>query len=82
VAKPSLVVSQLSYGSAELYDPTAGTFTPTASMGTARSGHTATLLNNNKVLIVDGMGLRSSMIPVLGRFRRLEICPLYVNLTR
>ena len=38
--------------SAELYNPGAGTFTPiTASMNAARRNHTATLLNNGRVLI-------------------------------
>ena len=40
--------------SAELYDPTAGTFTPTGSLNVARSGTNATLLNGANVLIANG----------------------------
>jgi hypothetical protein len=41
---------------AELYDPAAGTFSPGGSMTTARSGQTATLLADGRVLIVGGLG--------------------------
>jgi hypothetical protein len=41
---------------AELYDPTGATSTPTGSMQTARNSQTATLLNNGQVLVAGGSG--------------------------
>ncbi len=40
--------------SAEIWDPTTGTFAPAGSLAEARYGHTATLLSDDRVLVVGG----------------------------
>ena len=55
-----LVAGGRSDTSAEIYDPTTGTFTATGSMTVVRTGPTATLLGNGKVLVAGGNDLGSA----------------------
>jgi N-acetylneuraminic acid mutarotase len=51
-------------GSAELYDPAAGTWIAAASLISARYGHTATLLQDGSVLVVGGEGVAGTLASV------------------
>ncbi|WP_233261808.1 kelch repeat-containing protein [Vitiosangium sp. GDMCC 1.1324] len=48
--------ADLSYKSAEVYDPATGTWSPTGAMSEGRARYTATLLLNGKVLVAGGIG--------------------------
>lgn len=48
--------------SAEVYDPLTGAFSPDGNLGTPRAGHTATLLTDDRLLIVGGEDANSHPI--------------------
>jgi uncharacterized protein YjdB len=63
IAGGSDLANEETLDTAEIYSPTAGTFTPlSATLNTARVGHTATLLNNGQVLIVGGYDPATGLI--------------------
>ena len=47
--------------SAELYDPAAGTFAATGSMGAARGGHRSVVMTDGKVLVTGGFNTAASI---------------------
>jgi hypothetical protein len=56
----SAALGDNTYASAELYNPVTGRFSPTGSMAQHRSGQTATLLSDGRVLIAGGWGANLS----------------------
>ena len=60
-----LVAGGINFGfleSAEIYDPTTGTFSPTGSLATARSEQAAALLVDGTVLVAGGFNSQSKAL--------------------
>ena len=63
IAGGSDLANEETLDSAEIYNPTAGTFTLLSNtLNTARVGHTATLLDNGQVLIIGGYDPETGLI--------------------
>ena len=67
------------YSSAELYNPAAGTWSPTASMSAKHAGQTATLLANGWVLIAGG---NSPVAEIYEPHRALWVSPGQMSTAR
>ena len=57
VGGQSLAAPFQTFASAELYDPTAGTWSPTGSLATARENHFAVRLQDGKILVGGGYSI-------------------------
>jgi hypothetical protein len=73
---PGNVTELRSHASAELFDPVSGTLSATGPLNEARTGHTATLLQDGSVLVVAGYNIDSGVLtsteiydPHTGTFR-------------
>jgi uncharacterized repeat protein (TIGR01451 family) len=76
---------------AEIYDPALGTWSPTGSMTTGRSGHTATLLPDGRLLVSGGSAAAASLVisasaeiydPMLGTWSLTDSMSTAAGVTR
>jgi N-acetylneuraminic acid mutarotase len=64
-----------SVATCEIYDPAKNTITATGSMGTARAGHAAALLNDGRVLVAGGNSDLSTVLNAISSM--LKTCEIY-----
>jgi hypothetical protein len=68
-SQPGTPPANVALASAELYDPSTGTFSRTGNMAAARADHSATLLPDGRVLITGSAGTIAEIYdPASGRF--------------